>query len=53
MFILIIYDIEKREFLKYSALQGKAVNVLGFLKESLKGGNTSLMYLRTLFEKTL
>ena len=29
---------EKEEFLKYSVLQGKAVNQLGFLKECLIGG---------------
>ena len=49
----VIYGKGKKEFLTYSALKGKTVNILGFLKECLKGGAASWIYLRTLFEKTL
>ena len=35
--------LEKKEFLKYSVLQVKEVNEVGFLKEYLKGGINSFI----------
>ena len=51
-FVVEFLSYGKKEFLKYSVLQGKAVNELGFLKQCL-GAINSYIYFKTSLERTL